>query len=197
MGMVQTDKAVNGGEVASRECPNCHSKRNWKDGIRETGLGSIQRYICRECGFRFSHKSYKQYILTENSQLCAEIEAKKLETAQKHKFCVGDTKKVNIDTKGLLIQFYAFLEKEAYSTESDYFDKVKHLAVLGANLRDPENVKKVIGQMKRKDRQRTKNGTKMLYSYAYDAFTKMLKIQWECHLIHKKTMNLLFQTKQN
>jgi len=42
------------GEEAKRECPNCHSKRNWKDGIRETNLGSIQRFTCRECGFRFS-----------------------------------------------------------------------------------------------------------------------------------------------
>ncbi len=27
---------VVGGEEASRECPNCHSKRIWKDGLRET-----------------------------------------------------------------------------------------------------------------------------------------------------------------
>jgi len=27
---------VVGGEEASRECPNCHSKIIWKDGLRET-----------------------------------------------------------------------------------------------------------------------------------------------------------------
>jgi CRISPR/Cas system-associated protein Cas10 (large subunit of type III CRISPR-Cas system) len=27
---------VVGGEEASRECPNCHSKRIWKDVLRET-----------------------------------------------------------------------------------------------------------------------------------------------------------------
>jgi hypothetical protein len=75
--------------------------------------------------------------------------------------------------------FYAYLEKEAYSVESDYVDKVKHLVVLGANLRDPENVKTVIGHMQRKDGQKTKNGTKMLYCYAYDSFVKMLKIPWD------------------
>jgi len=32
--------------------------------------------------------------------------------------------------------------------------------------------------MKRKDGQKTKNGTKMLYCYAYDAFVKMLKLSW-------------------
>jgi hypothetical protein len=33
--------------------------------------------------------------------------------------------------------------------------------------------------MKRKDGQKTKNGTKMLYCYAYDAFVKMLKLSWD------------------
>ena len=46
-------------------------------------------------------------------------------------------------------------------------------------LRDPELVKTVIGEMKRKNGEKTKNGTKMLYCYAYDAFAKMLKLQWD------------------
>jgi integrase len=33
--------------------------------------------------------------------------------------------------------------------------------------------------MKRKDGKPTKNGTKMLYCYAYDAFVKMLKLPWD------------------
>lgn len=36
------------------KCPNCKSKRNWKDGIRYTKNGEIQRYYCRECTYRFS-----------------------------------------------------------------------------------------------------------------------------------------------
>jgi transposase-like protein len=62
-------QAEKGGEMASRECPNCHSRRNWKDGIRETSIGSIQRYKCQDCSYRFSEKSYKEYSLTDNSQL--------------------------------------------------------------------------------------------------------------------------------
>jgi integrase len=79
----------------------------------------------------------------------------------------------------LLTQLYAYLEKQGYSAETDYVDKVKHLAHLGANLRDPENVKTVIGQMKNKNGEKTKNGTKLFYCYAYDALVKMLKLQWE------------------
>ncbi|MEJ2271162.1 MAG: hypothetical protein P8X91_01465 [Candidatus Bathyarchaeota archaeon] len=35
-------------------CPECKSKRNWKDGIRYTKNGEIQRFFCRDCGYRFS-----------------------------------------------------------------------------------------------------------------------------------------------
>ena len=163
-------------------CPNCGSSKIWRDGLRwnDEKTVQVQRYLCRDCGVRFSEKS----LNTDTSiQLIAKYArgAKNLEPVQKTKetlFCAGDAK-LNVDTKGLLTQFYAYLEKEAYSVESDYVDKVKHLAVLGANLRDPEHVKTVIGQMKRQDGQKTKNGTKMLYCYAYDAFVKMLKIQWD------------------
>jgi integrase len=177
-------------ETLKPACPECGSRNVWRDGLR----GAVQRWLCRDCGFRFSDpqrvispsdirrpneskmlKSEQGIVATR--QICAG--AKNLESAQKHKFCAGDVKKVDADTKGLLTQFYAYLEKEAYSVESDYVDKVKHLAVLGANLRDPEHVKTVIGRMKRKDGQKTKNGTKMLYCYAYDAFAKMLKIKWD------------------
>jgi transposase-like protein len=46
-----------GGEEASIECPNCHSKRIWKDGLRETRQRVVQRYLCRECFLRFSRSS--------------------------------------------------------------------------------------------------------------------------------------------
>lgn len=121
------------------------------------------------------------YNNSNSAQICVRRTKNLSQTTQKTRgkpFCAGDSK-LPAEIKGLLTQFYAFLEKEAYSAESDYVDKVKHLAILGANLKDPEHVKTVIGQMKRKDGEKTKNGTKMLYCYAYDAFAKMLKLPWE------------------
>ena len=35
-------------------CPECGSQRLWKDGLRYTFYGEIQRYICRGCSYRFS-----------------------------------------------------------------------------------------------------------------------------------------------
>ncbi len=160
-------------------CPECQSPKYFKDGKRKLSNGEIaQRYICRVCGYRYTYPSSLNAVSdnSEGSQISAK--AKNLDPTQKHKFCVGDAIKVDADTKGLLTLFYAYMEKEAYSVESDYVDKVKHLAIRGANLADPESVKTVIGQMHRKDGKPTKNGTKMLYCYAYDAFAKMLKLQW-------------------
>ena len=37
------------------KCPECGSLRVWKDGIRYTPYGEIQRYLCRNCAYRFSH----------------------------------------------------------------------------------------------------------------------------------------------
>ncbi len=46
-----------GDEAAPTEpptCPECLSKRIYKDGIRKNNGQRIQRYICRDCGYRFS-----------------------------------------------------------------------------------------------------------------------------------------------
>jgi transposase-like protein len=34
--------------------PHCGSQKYFKDAVRQTGIGKIQRYLCRECGCRFS-----------------------------------------------------------------------------------------------------------------------------------------------
>ena len=103
-----------GGEMASRECPNCHSKKNWKDGIRETTIGLIQRYKCRDCEYRFSEKSYKEYLLTENSQLCAILEAKKLDTATETKTVAGESTTAKSNSEAKIIEFLWWMKKQGY-----------------------------------------------------------------------------------
>jgi integrase len=41
-------------------CPECDSTRVFKDGFRKSKDGKIQRFICRDCGFRFSEPSKVQ-----------------------------------------------------------------------------------------------------------------------------------------
>jgi integrase len=40
--------------LAKATCPQCGSERVWRDGLRYTRQGCVQRYLCRLCGFRFS-----------------------------------------------------------------------------------------------------------------------------------------------
>ena len=87
------------------------------------------------------------------------------------KRAAGATKPDLLTTKGIISKYAYWLEKEGYRS-SEYINLAKRLAKLGANLLDPEDVKKTIG------RQPWKNGSKMLAVYAYDGIAKMLKIDW-------------------
>jgi len=163
---------VLGGEEARRECPECHSRRNWRDGKRETNYGIVQRFLCRDCGFRFSQNSNIELHQNNGRQLCAIKKAKKLDSATETKTVEGE-EKLPQDAKGLIAQFMAYLEREGCDQETRYLYLIQRLSRLGANLLNPESVKEVIS------RQKIKDGTKLQYVYAYNAFTKMLKISWE------------------
>jgi len=171
MGMVQTGKTALGGEEANRECPNCHSIKNWKDGVRETSFGSVQRFVCRECGSRFSDS---KNLNLENSdygvsQLCAELEAKKLGTATETKTVAGEKNEAEQE-------YRLYLKKQAYS-EATVHTRVKLLKLLekkGANLLNPESVKQVIAEQ-----DRWSSGHKQVVVQAYSSFAKMMHIQWE------------------
>jgi integrase len=169
----QTFRGVKGGEETSRECPNCHSKRNWKAGVRQTQNWEVQRFLCRDCGFRFSEKFNIELVMNRGRQLCAIFEeAKKLDTTTETKTVAGDRKIDNATAKGLLLQYELWLQKEGYGKKSRYIDCIRMLINSGADLYGPENVKKVIAKKK------WKNGTKMQACYAYNAMTKMLKLSW-------------------
>jgi integrase/recombinase XerD len=164
---------VNGGEKASRECPNCHSKRNWKDGIREIKNREIQRFICRDCGFRFSDNSYKLIGTNSNRQICV-LETKNLETATEIKTVAGENSvaKENEAEK----EYRLYLRKQGYS-KATVATRVKLLKLLkkkGANILNSETVKTVIA-----DSDCWSNGHKQVAVQAYNSFAKMMHIKWE------------------
>jgi integrase len=174
--------------MASRECPNCYSKRNWKRGIRNTNFGSIQRFICQDCGKSFSEKSYKECNLSENSQLCAKLEAKKLDTATEIKTVAGDKENEAEN------EYRLYLKKQAYS-EATVITRVKLLRLLekkGANLLKPESVKTVIAES-----DSWSSGHKQVVVQAYSSFAKMMHIQWEppCY-IHIKSLPFVPSEKE-
>ena len=164
-------------------CPQCDSRRLYRDGLRYLSDGSgVQRWLCRDCAYRFSEKpsqkNLKWQINTPNTlmsrrRICANRkEAKNLTQATETKTVAGDSERLPQDAKGLITKFMAYLEREGYSAGIGYPATLKHLVKDGANLLDPDNVKTVIAQ------QKWKNSVKMLATYAYDAFAKMQGIKW-------------------
>ena len=51
------------------QCPECGSKRIWKDGIRYIKKAQIQRYLCRSCGHRFSDLKVKVNVIKQSLEL--------------------------------------------------------------------------------------------------------------------------------
>ena len=91
-------------DKASPLCPECNSSRVWRDGLRYSGISVVQRFLCRDCGFRFSDPLYKGAIALEREvskslkrlpnivserQICAIGEAKNLGSATELKTVAG------------------------------------------------------------------------------------------------------------
>jgi integrase/rubredoxin len=165
------------------ECPECGFTRLYKDGLRYLSDGkTVQRWLCRDCGYRFSQQKPLQKNqnwqintasdIASNRQVCDLAGESKNLSATETKTVAGDVERIPQDAKGLITKFMAYLEREGYSAEIGYPATLKHLVKDGANLLDPENVKTIIAQQKWKD------SVKMLATYAYDAFCKMQGIKW-------------------
>jgi len=104
--------------MAAPACPQCGSKRVWKDGLRYTSFGAIQRYICRTCGYRFSdpnkpRKNLKTHHAINNdrcgSRALALLEPRgewaMKEYAETKDGHAGATTKQNQEIKGKIIEF--------------------------------------------------------------------------------------------
>lgn len=163
--------------VGLTSCPECHSTELYRDGLRYSASGKIQRWLCRTCGYRFTlgHKDSKtNHAIGKNSQVCVILqEAKNLTTAALEKSAGEQATTLDQQTtKGLRLQYALYLEKEGYGEGCRYNDCIRMLLNSGADVVNPESIKELIAK------KRWKNGTKMQVSYAYDALTKMLKLSW-------------------
>jgi integrase len=158
------------------KCPQCGSSLLYRDGMRYTDLGEIQRWLCRGCGYRFSvpHKSYKECQTIGKHQVCAILkDAKNLNNATIEKVAGV----IPQDAKGSLVKYAAHLERQGYYGDTSYMDLMRALVKDGANLYDSEDVKTKIARHKWKGHE-WKDSVKMLAVYAYDQFCKMENITW-------------------
>ena len=169
--------------VASPLCPECGSARVWKDGLRKTGNGDVQRYLCRSCGYRFSESrktgnplmgitaipNTRQVCVTETQG------AKNLAKVQPQleKAGAGAT---SAEIKGKIIDYLWWMKKQGYKPTTiaarDYI--MQNLLKRGANILDPESVKEVIAKVDTWSESR-----KSVVADTYTSFLRMFGLTWE------------------
>ncbi len=174
------------------KCPQCGSMRLFRDGKRRLADGSVtQRWLCRECGYRFSESRLEKPVgkdlkrgsaLRFNRRVCvseggAENSAQGVvaleEKADAESRAAGATGKPNVNE--LLFNYAWFLKKEGYA-ESTIKGRVwllKILARRGADLLNPESVKEAIAKQDVWCNKRKVNAVD-----AYTAFLRMVGGTW-------------------
>ena len=163
-------------------CPECDSNRLYRDGLRQLSDGSsVQRWLCRQCGYRFSidqlgnntNKIVKQRF---TQQVCVLKEAKNL-AAIESKTVAGEIQK---DIKGKLVWFIWEMQKQNYSrdTIATYSRIIKALMKKNVNLTDPENVKEALARWK------CGESHKHNIAAAYTLFLKMQGQTWNPPMFH-------------
>lgn len=158
-----------GGEKKGRECPNCHSEKNWKDGVRETTFGSVQRFLCRDCGFRFCEKSNIDLQSNRGCQLSAVLmEAKKLDTQTTiEKVCAGDNQLLS----------YAWLLKKKRGTADNTINlRISTLRLMqkkGIDLNNPESFETALAT------EPLTAARKYQWVACYKSYTRIMGIPWE------------------
>jgi integrase len=171
-------------------CPLCNSNRVWKDGLRYSKGGEVQRFICRDCGYRFSQCKHLQntsrsslnrpFALTLDrrvgaSELKGAKNLVKVESRTRNQ-AAGATTLSKAELKGELVRFLWWMKKEGYaeSTITRRVRRMKTLTNLGANLLDPESVKLTISKQ-----EKWSLTTKEHAVVGYASYLKMRGITWE------------------
>ena len=158
------------------KCPTCGSTRIWRDGLRKTGSGNVQRYLCRNCYHRFSDTNHKNlYTPSSKSstrQICVSPERKaknlvEVETQTKKRAQRGAT---------ALIFEYAWRTKKRGLADSTIKQRVYRLKLLvkrGANLTDSDSVSTVLALNDWTE------ANKRVFIVSYKDFCKTFNITWE------------------
>lgn len=182
------------------KCPECGSERVWKKGFRKTSRGRVQRWICRECGCRFSprnHAEPRNLILNQNfttnigflrqlkgakyAETNAEGPKNLVEVESRtEKWAAGATarataKPLSAEIRGKIIEFLWFMKKQGYkpSTVDCKIKMIRMLVKRGANIYDPDDVKRVIAIQ-----ETWKDSTKAKAVDDYSTFLTMQEMTW-------------------
>ena len=183
-------------------CPQCGSNKLYKDGLRYLADGTtVQRWLCRDCGYRFTNPNHKrrskwknppfnlnlQNCINNNCQGNDDPEwrdptslgrlVQTLATVEKEEKTksgqAGAT--VHAEIKGKIFDFLWYLKKEGYSTKTiDVYGKRLLQLAKCCNILNSEEVKEFIAE-----KETWNSTTKLLTVEVYKAFASFLGIPFK------------------
>jgi len=174
-------------------CPECGSKKTWKDGLRYVQGTPVQRYLCRSCGYRFSDPTYvskdpepvqnfhglalnRSSSLLSNRQICVTqtMGAKNLVKVEPRTETA--LRESTQDSKGQIVNFAWHMQKRGLSEET-IKQRIYRLNVLvkkGADLQNTETVDTILAVTKWSSK-----ANKKIFANCYKAYCNYKKIEWQ------------------
>jgi len=170
-------------------CPQCGSNKLYKDGLRYLTDGTtVQRWLCRQCYYRFSQQKPLQKnqecqintasTLLSNRQVCELLTAEsknltEVETRQEKPMREGTTQPADI--KGKIVEYLWHLKKKGLKepTVKQYSNCMDRLLEFGVDILQPEEVKKFVAT-----NECWSERTKGIVITIYDSFLNWLGIPW-------------------
>ena len=160
------------------KCPECGSAKVWKDGLRSDSLSPVQRWLCRNCGYRFSSSSLINKKEVRQTSECrvrvSDNEMTNLATVE-NPTEVGQREATVTDIKTLSFNFAWWMKKQGYA-EQTIESRTKLLKTMvhrGAELNNPETIKEVIAK------QNWSPERKETAVHTYSLWLKMTGGKWE------------------
>ncbi len=157
-------------------CPQCGSKKVWRDGQRLIYSETIQRWLCKNCGFRFSDPAQLKAFRSMMAKLKPKNEETKVIKSKvdrlfTRQICVSETKNLGpeqllkqiperrIDIAGKIVEYAWKMQKEGYGKETirGNCGCLRALNVRGADLADPESVKEALAREQKWSQNRRRN----------------------------------------
>lgn len=179
------------------KCPECNGEKLYRDGLRYFPDGeSVQRHLCRSCGYRFSDSERPKEIYTNPSlslnfsatnrlsrQVCDEPRKRAsgtrqvldLATVEPLKDGLAGATTPTADIKGKITEYLWHLKKEGRKdlTIIAHRKVLTRLANHGADLLDPESVKNTIAY------ENVHVNSKVHYVGVYKVFASWLNLNWK------------------
>jgi integrase len=167
--------------LESLRCPRCGSTSLYRDGIRYSGEGEVQRFLCRTCFYRFIPESSKRQRTHYNGREYADLERDLENSLGAVKLLKQKNREMTIGHLGATKESTAFMDFEEHLKAQGYSESTvkacRHYLNLfkrkGIDATKPEEIKGFIAK------QNWNNHSKASAVVFYGLFAKAMHISWD------------------